>query len=170
MTIPLSQKAVGIEKTILLTKEAIKKRLKLQGWAIREGVPRPRALPDDGPQAVSVWVFPSRTNSDSEGQSTNWHSEVFATNWLITIVTADTSSDRYESSMDPLVKAVGSVLEALTQTMDDVTFDGNINWTDQYDAKFGIMEAGGDRSCLVATLSLRAHHPLFPTRIPPGFR
>lgn len=170
MTVPLSQVAVGLERTILETKAAIIKRLKRRGWAVREGIPRPRALPDDGPQAVSVWVFPLRTNSEEEGQSTNWHSEIFGTNWIISIVTPDTSKDRYETSMDPIVKATSAVLQALTTSMDDVTMDGTINWTDRYDAKYGIMDAGGDRSSLVATVSLRAHHPIHPTRVPPGFR
>ena len=170
MTIPLALKAIGIEKTILLTKQAIMLRLQKRGWVIREGIPRPKALPDDGPQAVSVWIFPQRTSSDSEGQSTNWHSEMFATNWLITIVTPDTSKDQYGTSMDAIVKASSTVLEALTTTMDDISFDGNINWTDQYEARYGIMESGGDRSSLTCMVTLQAHHPFYPTRVPPGFR
>lgn len=167
MTVPLSRKVPGIEKTILLTKQAIMDRLKKRGWAVREGVPRARALPQDGDQKVSVWVFPQRTESDQEGQSSNWHTEIFATNWIISIVTEDTSKDPYESHIDPIVRAASEVLEALTTTMDDVTMDGNINWTDQYRAQYGIMDAGGDRSCLTCIITLQAHHPLFPTRIPP---
>jgi hypothetical protein len=170
MTVPLSRKIPGIEKTILSTKQAIMTRLEKRGWAVREGIPRPRALPEDGAQRISVWVFPQRTETDQEGQSSNWHTEIFATTWLITIVTDDTSNDRHESSMDRIVHAASEVLEALTTTMDDITFDGNINWTDGYRAQYGIMDVGGDRSCLTCVITLQAHHPLFPTRVPPIHR
>lgn len=170
MTIPLSQKAAGIEKTTLLTKQAIRRRLESRGWTVREGIPKARALPNDGAHAVSVWYFPLETATDREGQSTNWHSELFATDWLISIVTPDTSKDRHETCMDPIVRAAGAVLEALTTTMDDVSMDGNINWTDRYRARYGIMEAGGDRSSLTCMVSLQAHHPFYPTRVPPGLR
>jgi len=169
LTIPLQLKAASIEKTILQSRAAIMKRLKGRSWTVREGIPDMRALPDDGPAEVSVWIFPTETGEDREGASSNWHSEVFATDWIVTIVCKDTGPDPAETSFGPVVKAASAVLEALTSHTKDVTLDGSVNWTNRLRARYGIATAGGDRHRTVASLSLRAHHPMFPNRrLPPG--
>ncbi len=168
MTIPLSRKALGIERTILSCKEAILKRLRMRAWVVREGRPNMRSLPDDGAQAVSVWVFPTRTASDDSGQATNWHSETFATAWLITVVTPDTGTDPHSQVPDRIITATAEVLESLTKTTEGTYLDGSVNWSDNYRAEYGVATVGGNRNALVAAITLQAHHPIFPNRNPPG--
>lgn len=161
MTLPLSAVATSIEETMLLSMDAIRRRLEGKGWSIREGAP-PGDVPDE---ELAVWFMPTNTDLSDAG-SRNFGFDNFQTTWLITIVARVDNDDKWEVTQRPLIRAVGAVLEALSCDTDDVGLDQSVNFTDALGASYqGFIV--DDKRFASAELTLRANHPFFPTRGPP---
>ena len=168
MTLPLSSVVEFVGITMVKTKTALLDRIRQFGWTVRDGMPDMRSLPIDGSE-ISAWVFVSNLEDAAPGQSKNFGTEAFATEWNITLIhELKNNTDPADTPQDPIIIAATKVLESLVATIGDVTLDSSVQDSNQLRIKFAIGSPSKDRNCLMAVISLKANHPLGPCRNPPG--
>lgn len=160
----------GIPKTTLLVLDGFRRRFESSGirtgigsaWNFHYGIPFKEDLTEND---TGVWLAPTSVNSDKNAP---FAATRFVSEWVISLVTPDDGTDPRGFGLITSLRELGKALTLLTETMQDLSLDGTVDYVHEPDATFGIGTlAGGNRKVGIWTIRVTVEHPLQPLRCPP---